>query len=470
MQTQVGAATTNPRPAIDQNDPIITTSDQIDATAAQRAGALFSAIGSDGGTCTMTGFGSAGTIERSCERTANVTTFACQQELNVTVKQKDTYECDTHYYGYTNSQVVLITECEAISQSQQCAKSASSCIVIGLDGACWGYRHTYTCTNPAGDMTPARLISSNPVEITETTSESCPRPVNANKCEADAPVCKSGLETRIINGVPITRACWAWDKPVACQDAGEYSDCAVFAQDSSCQRIQSDCLAEDTNGSCVSWEDRYRCSGTPDTGGETCDALTVCAGGYCETVAPEPANKDFAKSATWLGVMEEMSHDSQTSLETQEIRVFNGQRATCRVGALSVLNCCNDSGWGNGILGQCTDDEYALMDRATAKATHYVGTYCSKKFFVCLQKKRVYCSFNSKLARVFIEQYHTITGATWGGAKNGTVCAGLTVAQMETVDMEQFDLSEAFGDFANSAVIPSAATIQQFLHSRVGNP
>jgi Type-1V conjugative transfer system mating pair stabilisation len=465
LKTEVGASSLNPRPNIDQHDPAITTADQIDQTSVARAGALFSATGSLDTTCTVTGLGTAGTIERSCERVVSVDTFHCQQTLQVSVTRRDTYECDVKYL----STGVITDECAALKQAPTCQQTASSCLNLGADGQCVSERRDYACLNEDGDMTPARKTSTSAPDFEESVAETCDPAATASTCEADGRTCTSGPETRMINGVPITRACWAWDKPVVCQVPGLNTDCTVFANDPSCKRIQTNCLSETADGTCVDWEDRYRCSGTAQPGTQSCENMTVCAGGYCETVVPEPANTDFGKSATWLGVLDEMAKDSEKDLSNQELRVFNGQRATCRVGALNVLNCCNDTGWGNHILGQCTDSEYALMDRTAALATHFVGTYCSKRFFVCLQKKRVYCSFNSKLARVFIEQYHNLSGVSWDDPKYETHCEGLTAEQMQTLDMDQFDLSEAFADFVNDAAIPSAEMIKNFLETRVGN-
>lgn len=490
LQTEVGAVTSNPRPDMDQNDPNITTADQIDRTAVARAGDLFSATGSDGTNCTVTGIGSAGTIERSCERVVSVDTYHCQRQLQVSVTRRDTFECDVSYLSTGE----ITDQCAALKQAPTCQQTSSACLNLGPDGQCVSERREYACLNENGDMSPARKTATSAPDFEDTVTESCDPAVTAASCEADEPTCTSGPETRIINGVPITRACWAWDKPVSCQVDGLNSDCAVFANDASCQKIQSDCLAESEDGTCVDWEDRYRCSGTPEQGSQSCETLTVCAGGYCETVEPEPANTDFGKSASWLGVLDEMAKDSEKNLESQELRVFDGHPATCRVGALNVLNCCKDSGWGNGILGQCNEQEYALMDRMAAMATHYIGTYCSKKFFVCLQKKRVYCSFNSKLARVFVEQVRNLGQMSWGSPKpktklvqvcgdsgdhchytsveipgTGPQCDGITIEQMAALDMEEIDLSEAFADFVNDAVIPSAEMIQHFLETRVGN-
>ena len=113
-----------------------------------------------------------------------------------------------------------------------------------------------------------------------------------------------------------------------------------------------------------------------------------------------------------------------------------------------------------------------------------------------MQKKRVYFAFKSKLARVFVEQVRILGAMSWGTTKpkihlvshcdfgedhggctytqvevpgTGPQCDGITIEQMEALDMDKIDLSEAFADFVNDAVIPSAAMIQHFLETRTGN-
>ncbi|EOD1484981.1 conjugal transfer protein TraN [Escherichia coli] len=60
-----------------------------------------------------------------------------------------------------------------------------------------------------------------------------------------------------------------------------------------------------------------------------------------------------------------------------------------------------DSGWGQDIgLAKCSSDEKALAKAKSNKLTVSVGEFCSKKVLgVCLEKKRSYCQFDSKLAQ-----------------------------------------------------------------------
>ena len=79
---------------------------------------------------------------------------------------------------------------------------------------------------------------------------------------------------------------------------------------------------------------------------------------------------------------------------------------------------------------------------------HYVGSYCSKKVLgICLQRKKTYCCFNSKLARVLHEQGRPQlkTFGGWGDAKL-PVCRGFTPDEFASLDFSLIDLSEVYSD------------------------
>lgn len=493
-QAVVQSSSLNPRREMTASDPSITRADQLEGEVNATAGSLFSVTGSDNPVCTLQGIGNAGKVERNCERVVSIDEYMCRKVLNVTVERDTTYQCDI---TRNTDGTELSNACSTLASQSACTETSSSCLNL-VDGNCLSARKTYVCTNVSGAQGGAVEIKTSSPRIRGKTEETCDPGMAGGSCARSDEVCTAGPSTRVINGVPVTRDCWAWEQPVACEAEGLNSDCAVLANDPSCTRIKEECILTTEDGSCLQYEDRYRCEGTPGQAGGSgsCKKMTVCAGGYCEEVTPEPANTDFGQSSAWLGVLDEMAKDAEKNLETQDLRVFDGMGQGCRVGALGVLNCCKDSGWGNGIIGQCTEEEFALMDRMDAESVHYIGTYCSKRLFVCVQKKRVYCAFNSKLARVFVEQFRNISGKTWGTPKTqytpifgacpecdhgtkkiigwepvegtGPQCQGITIEEMEEVDMEDIDLSEAFADFVEGANIPAMSTIRNVLTSRLG--
>jgi hypothetical protein len=455
LDVETRAAATNARP-MKAAKAMIPRADAAVTGADQTAGGLFAAAGSDSGACTAQGLAQAGTIERSCQRVVATTDSTCETHLEVKVVRTSTFECDEGEAGST---------CANLTAAPACHETSRACLDLSPDGTCRTSRIDFACENFAGDPGQAVLIATSPPDITETETGSCD--TLGTSCAMATPTCSSGPETRIIEGVPITRACWAKEAKTSCAAEGEQSTCGIFETDASCHKIQSDCIVEDSAGTCLQWEERYRCDGTPSpTTPASCDSLSVCAGGYCEDIKPEPATKDLGEAAAWTGVLGTMAQDATRSWSGDIVRVFDGQPASCRVGSFGVLNCCSDSGWGNHVLGECTADELGLKDRAEAGATHYIGSYCAKRFFGCLQVRRVYCTFNSKLARVFTEGLRGLQGRTFGSPRSAD-CAGATVAELEAADLSKIDLTPAFGDVTAGAAIPGIETIRAFLATRI---
>lgn len=165
-----------------------------------------------------------------------------------------------------------------------------------------------------------------------------------------------------------------------------------------------------------------------------------------------------------------------------QIRLFNGKDMRCRswdalFGLLGGGCCQRDNGSGLGALfgGQCKEDERLLAKyrKESADRSHYVGEYCSKYLKlgfakICIQKKKTYCVFNSKLARIIHEQGRPQINIAWGGAKAPN-CKGFTPEEFQKIDFSKLDLSEFYGDLESKIKTTFdakvGATIQQKVSS-----
>ena len=77
-----------------------------------------------------------------------------------------------------------------------------------------------------------------------------------------------------------------------------------------------------------------------------------------------------------------------------------------------------------------------------------VGSYCAQTLNlgfteICLRKKKTFCCFSSKLARVVQEQARTqlFTLHTWGTPER-PLCRGFTPEEFQMIDWAGIDLSE----------------------------
>ncbi|WP_140846647.1 conjugal transfer protein TraN [Paracoccus sp. FO-3] len=365
-------------------------------------------------------------------------------------------------------------QCASLSANAACERTETRCLTRG-EGGCELERATWVCRNDLSDHAPAERLESRIERIEDRLVNSCDPPPSEQGCVAEEAVCTSGPAVRTVMGFPVSRECWEYRQDHSCLagDLDSRSDCGPFQADQSCEVIGQTCLSEveaeedlgEAPAGCQHWEYRYRCGGGIDLP-EHCTAFNVCVGSLCEGIVDEP-NTDFGNAAAWLTMLDEAAKDSEKSIDMQRVSLFAGAARNCRIGALSTINCCNDSGWANGILGECSENELALMDRVAAKAAIYVGTYCSRRVLgVCLQRRRSYCTFNSQLAMVFQKEIRRLAGTDWGSARSPN-CTGLRLDEMERIDWDRIDLSEAFEDMMNEANVPTSEMVTDYLRDRL---
>lgn len=103
-----------------------------------------------------------------------------------------------------------------------------------------------------------------------------------------------------------------------------------------------------------------------------------------------------------------------------------------------------------------SEGEKSLAYRRGANLCVEVGEYCSKKVKVgfiklCRTKKKTYCCFNSKLARIINQEGRKQLGNVgWGTAKNPR-CEGFTIEEFNSIDISKMDLSEFVDEIVANA-------------------
>ncbi|MEL7464775.1 MAG: conjugal transfer protein TraN [Pseudomonadota bacterium] len=359
--------------------------------------------------------------------------------------------------------------CSPLEAAPSCVELSTECVDI-REGACAKYEKRFSCQNADVDETELTIIvSSYTITRDETVSQCEPLDVEDN-CVFQGEVCSEGPETRIINGLPVTKQCWAWEKTYSCAAETETSDCAELEGDQSCVPLDEVCLNELPDGTCGHRERNFKCGGTPalfdpQGGDPSCGAVEVCVGGDCRTYEDEP-NKDFAKAASYLNMLDAIAKDFE------DFEIFTGEDQRCRKWPLGLLNCCSDSGIILDVLNICNETERKLRDAHHAEVTHYVGTYCSAKaLFVCLEKKRVHCTFNSKFGRIVHEQGRPQLGIEWrhNGEADDPICRGLTPEEIEAIDFEEIDLSELYDDMIQKFEVPDVGALADRIQEDVSS-
>ncbi|HUX79586.1 MAG TPA: conjugal transfer protein TraN [Alphaproteobacteria bacterium] len=254
-------------------------------------------------------------------------------------------------------------------------------------------------------------------------------------------VCTQGAQTRIIEGIPITRDCWQYTLTYGCSYPSKNDCCSLRAR--GCAQINSTCK-QIVGNKCVVYSQTYECKGAPQTshaivGGQT----PFCLDGNCRDQGWEN-NDEMMGSLAQLALLKELQGQFGKG------GFFKGTDHRCSKYIFDFKDCCGSgNGWGKtlGITG-CHKNEEELQEKRKARLCHYVGKYCAKKdpiAKICLEKKSTYCCFGSKLLKAFHEQGRAQIGLGWGSPKH-PLCRGFTIEEIQRIDFSKLDLREVFED------------------------
>lgn len=206
--------------------------------------------------------------------------------------------------------------------------------------------------NPAyGPIPTMRLTYTKPQTSTTATDrwdDQCPALADGGRCSvSSAAVCVDGPSTKLIDGVAVTRDCWQYESTMSCTSGTPADQCAPLvaqgctATGSTCRRTNA------ATGACEVFEDGYSCpmpAGTA-TSASNCPSNVFCFQGNCFDIA-SPNDGDFARSMSML----EAAREAGVYLDTDRMRVFNGEDNRCRDRLLR--NCCYSDSAGAGMNNQ----------------------------------------------------------------------------------------------------------------------
>ena len=148
------------------------------------------------------------------------------------------------------------------------------------------------------------------------------------------------------------------------------------------------------------------------------------------------------------------------------IKVFSGMTKRCRSSGIETIftNCCSMSGW---FTSWCKTEEKELKKRKSSRTCHEIGEYCSKKINlgftkICVQKKKSYCCFSSKLARILQEQGRPMVPKGWGSPESPD-CSGFLPEELSKIDFSRIDFSEYLSDIQKQAMEGTGEAQQEAL-------
>lgn len=134
------------------------------------------------------------------------------------------------------------------------------CVEYAWDGTCNRYERTFACTNtaPVSGPTIVNLNTSYTIVADNLDASACQaNETNAN-CTLTGEVCVEGPETRTINGLPVYKDCWRYERSYACIAANPVNYC-VPLETAGCTLVSQSCSETAWNGACNAYDNTYRC-------------------------------------------------------------------------------------------------------------------------------------------------------------------------------------------------------------------
>ncbi|CAH7351075.1 Type-F conjugative transfer system mating-pair stabilization protein TraN [Vibrio chagasii] len=330
-------------------------------------------------------------------------------------------------------------------------------------GACKGsnWSKSYEICGPVQETIKASLSCSsgftlsggNCIKNSVTWQTQC---TLLKECKVMSQTCIEGRATRTINGIPTTLNCWKYqvnhicDRPDTC--ASLPTNCTTTS--SACSLMQNGvCIEQELKKSCP----EQNCSATNLICGET----SFCLDGDCYGEMPTQ-NSEFNESAAALAGLN-AAGESLGNPPT----MFTGKAMKCTDGVFGFADCCKDGGWGTDLgLAQCNEDEKALGQAKEKKLTISLGSYCASKVLgACTRKKKTYCVYDSKMARIIQEQGNkNQLGSNFGSAKN-PICDPITPEQLQSINFEHIDFTDFYADMHADMDLPNTDEIKNRLES-----
>jgi conjugal transfer mating pair stabilization protein TraN len=334
---------------------------------------------------------------------------------------------------------------------------------------------------------------SSTTTVTTNKVDGCTALAGDTMCtqQSAGDVCTEGPETRIVGGVPVTEACWAWQRGYSCHEITQASDCGDFEADPKCTYLRDQCLDEDpSGGACKTTERVYNCpipaSAGPPQKEYVCGGDIYCVNGVCQEIERD-ASDELKDALVAMGAMDQ----AQKEFDPDNLSLFKGARETCHQPIFGLVNCC--AGKVSGLLTTaaglsalaggpavlagvatqfltlflCSTQEKMLDVKDRMGLCHFVGSYCSSSFLgICSTKRKTYCCFQSKLTRILQEQGRPQIGKPWDKPKKEQ-CLGFTVDEFSRLDLSQMDFSEIYAEFLEAAKLPDEAQMAADIQAKI---
>lgn len=264
-----------------------------------------------------------------------------------------------------------------------------------------------------------------------------------------------GDKTVMVDGQPyiVYQDCWAYRDSYLTQSESE-GTCGAYINNAACNVVNQQCV-DQGDGACLHANITYSCETKMKGEGLVCGDELFCTDGSC-VLDNNGKNDMFAKAASELAAVAAAGKDV-AELNSNDVKIFTGKGVSCKKFAAGFSNCCKDSGWGQDVgLASCSSDEKALGKAKEKRLTVYIAEYCSKKVLgICLERKRGYCEFDSKLAQIIQQQGRSWQLGIGFGSGSSPDCRGITPEELQKIDFSKVDFSAFYDDLNSGSYVPA---------------
>ena len=298
--------------------------------------------------------------------------------------------------------------------------------------------------------------------------ESCPFSKDEGTKTGEECISPGGTKTLNLGGkaYSFTEACWKYKDTWLTQPADNGS-CENLMSNAACTLSSRQCAFSAEDGTCLHEYATYSCETRTSGKQMICGGDVFCLDGECDK-AVSGTNNGFGQAVSELAALAAAGEDV-AKLNGVDVKAFTGKAKYCKKFAAGFSNCCKDSGWGQDVgLARCRSEEKALAKAKTNKLTVSVGEFCSKKVLgICLEKKRSYCQFDSKLAQIVQEQGRNgQLHISFGGASSPN-CRGITMAELQGINFNRLDFANFMEDLIHNQKIPDNSELTDKTKQRI---
>ncbi|MBP1038924.1 type-F conjugative transfer system mating-pair stabilization protein TraN [Serratia fonticola] len=266
---------------------------------------------------------------------------------------------------------------------------------------------------------------------------------------------------------PLYSDCWQYSEEWQVSEQDD-NTCQTWEKDPNCTVGTRQCT-EYIGNYCVKENLTYQCQHTAKSEGWLCGEQFYCSDGSCVGIQNN-SNGDFGDAVSKLAALAAAGKDV-AEMDPSMVRAFTGKAMSCRKAAAGFSNCCKGGGWGSDVgLAHCNSEETAIGKAKEKLLTIDVGEYCSTKVLgVCLQKKRSYCVFESKLARIVQEQGRRGQLGVGFGSASSPDCRGVLVDELQRIDFGRLDFTDFYSDLQSNTQLPDQPALIERVKEQIAS-